>query len=269
MASVAVLALPLGSLIGQQPTGQHGNWHGSVGVIGGFVGSYYGSDAQRTLGAPLVGLVYKQRLLIGSGADGALGAGVQLLVKQGTFGASVGVSGVESRPENRANVLAGMDGRSGSAFGTASLSLRSRGAVAVANTLVGLNREAGVMQTLGLQLGGPIAGRLSGSVGSMVTFADRKNMGFDFGITPEQAARRRDLIQAGDRRLRDGDATAFTPSGGFKELRNTAQLAYALRGAWQAVGVVSEGRLASGVADSPLARKRSATTVAAGLAYRF
>ena len=81
--------------------------------------------------------------------------------------------------------------------------------------------------------------------------------------------RRQALIDDGDTRLRAGDAAVFEPKGGFKELRHTAQVAYAIFGSWQAVGVVSEGRLASDLADSPLARKRSAVTAAAGFAYRF
>jgi len=110
---------------------------------------------------------------------------------------------------------------------------------------------------------------LSGGIGSTITWADRRNMAFDFGITREQAARRRELIEAGDGRLREGDAVAFTPGAGFKELRTTAQLGYAIYGPWQVVGVLSEGRLAHDVAESPLARKSSATTGALGFVYRF
>jgi outer membrane scaffolding protein for murein synthesis (MipA/OmpV family) len=269
VSTALFLTLPLRAILAQEPTGQHGNWQGSVGMVAGSVASYYGSDARRTLGAPLLGLVYKNRLLIGTNASGGLGGGVAWLVKQGTVGASLGLAGVESRPEDHADVLAGMDDRSGSAFGTASFSVRGGPVTAISNTLIGLSSDAGNMEMLGLQLGGPITSRLSGSIGGTVTLADRKNMEFDFGITDEQAARRRKLIDAGDGRLRDGDATAFAPKGGFKELRSTVQLAYAIRGAWQVVGVVSEGRLAHNVAESPLVRKRDALTTAAGLAYRF
>ena len=254
----------------QEPTGQHGNWQGSVGILGGSLASYYGTDARRTLGAPVINLVYRRRLLIGTAAaNGALGAGVQYVVKQGTLGASVGLATVEGRAEDRARGLAGMDDRSGSTFGTASLSLRAGPAVATTTSLIGLTSEAGNMQLLGLQIGGVIAPRLSAGIGSTVTWADRRNMAFDFGITREQAARRRELIDAGDGRLRDGDAIAFTPNGGFKELRHAAQLGYAIYGAWQMVGVVSEGRLAHDVAKSPLARKSDGMTLALGFLYRF
>jgi outer membrane scaffolding protein for murein synthesis (MipA/OmpV family) len=127
----------------------------------------------------------------------------------------------------------------------------------------------GNMQLLGLQVGGMIAPRLVAGIGSTITWADRKNMAFDFGITPEQAERRRELIDAGDGRLRDGDATAFAPHAGFKELRSTAQLGYAIYGAWQVVGAVSEGWLGHGLAESPLARESSAITTALGFVYRF
>jgi outer membrane scaffolding protein for murein synthesis (MipA/OmpV family) len=162
-----------------------------------------------------------------------------------------------------------MDDRSGSAFGTASLFLRAGPAVATTTSLIGLTSEAGNMQLLGFQLAGVIAPRLSAGIGSTATWADRRNMAFDFGITREQAARRRALIDAGDARLHEGEAVAFTPGAGLKELRTTAQLGYAIYGAWQVVGVMSEGRLAHDVAESPLARKSSAITGALGFVYRF
>jgi outer membrane scaffolding protein for murein synthesis (MipA/OmpV family) len=269
-STLALLTLPVRPVTAQEPTGQHGNWQGSVGMMAGSLASYYGADARRTLGAPVINLVYRHRLLIGtSAANGALGAGAQYVVKDGTLGASVGLATAEGRPEDRARGLAGMDDRSGSAFGTAALFLRAGPAVATATGLIGLTSEAGNMQLLGLQLSGAIAPRLSAAIGSTVTLADRKNMAFDFGITREQAARRRELIEAGDGRLRDEDAVEFTPKAGFKELRNTAQLGYAIYGAWQMVGVVSDGRLAHEVAESPLARKSSAMTGALGFVYRF
>jgi outer membrane scaffolding protein for murein synthesis (MipA/OmpV family) len=263
-------AMSLQSVAAQASRGEHGNWRGQVGVVAGSVDSYYGTDARRTVGVPLVGLVYKERLLIGTSASAAgLGGGVQWLVKQGMLGAALGISGVESRPEDHADVLAGMDDRSGGVFSTVTLSVHAGPATATASTLLGLNDDAGLMQTVGLQAGGAITPRFSASVGGAGTFANRKNMAFDFGITADQATRRRALIEAGDGRLRDGDATAFTPKGGLKELRGTAQASYAVHGGWRVVGVVSEGRLARGIADSPLARKRNAMTAAAGLAYGF
>jgi outer membrane scaffolding protein for murein synthesis (MipA/OmpV family) len=272
--TAALIATPAATITtreanAQQASGQHGDWQGSVGVVGGSVGSYYGSDARRTLGAPLVGLVYKQRLLIGTTANGGLGGGMEYLVTRGIVRTSLGVSGVERRRENRGDALAGMDDRSGGAYGTASVALRVGPAAAISNTAVGFTREAGIMQTLGLQLGGAVLPRVTVSVAGSATFANRNNMAFDFGITDEQAARRRELIAAGDGRLRDTDGEVFAPEGGFKEMRGTAQLAYAVRGAWRIVGVVSHGRLARDIAESPLARKRDALTAAAGLAYGF
>ena len=269
-STLTLLALPVRPAAAQESAGQHRNWQGSVGILGGSLASYYGADARRTLGAPVISLVYRHRLVIGtSPANSTLGAGVQYVVKQGTLGASVGLVTAEGRAEDRARGLAGMDDRSGSAFGTASLSLRAGPAVATTTSLIGLTSEAGNMQLLGLQIAGVIAPRLSGGIGSTVAWADRRNMAFDFGITREQAARRRELIDAGDSRLRDGDAVAFTPHAGLKELRHTAQLGYAIYGAWQVVGVVSEGQLAHDVARSPLARTSSAMTSALGFVYRF
>lgn len=269
LAPTALLfALPFMTLHGQH-AGKHGNWQGSVGVLGGSVASYYGSDARRTLGAPVAEAMYRNRLLITSATSTTLGAGIHWLFTNGALRTSLGFTGIESRPERRADVLAGMDGRSGGAFGTAIVAVNAGPAAATATTMIGLTSDAGNMQSLEVQVGGSIAPRLSASIGTTATFGDRRNMAFDFGITEKQAARRQALLDAGDRRLRDGDAVVFEPKGGFKELRHTAQVAYAIFGSWQAVGMVSEGRLASRLADSPLARKSSAVTAAAGFAYRF
>jgi len=269
-STVALLTLPARPLAAQDSSAQHGNWHGSVGMAAGSIASYYGSDARHTLGAPVIDLAFRHRLLIRTTTgNGALGAGIQWIVKDGMLGASVGLAGSESRQENKANGLAGMDDRSGSFFGTTSLFLRAGPAVAMSTTMIGLDANAGNMQLLGLQLGGVIAPRLFAGIGSTMTWADSKNMAFDFGISPEQAERRRELLDAGDGRLRDGDAAAFAPHAGFKELRNTAQLGYAIYGAWQVVGVVSVGRLGHGVAESPLARESRTMTTALGFVYRF
>jgi outer membrane scaffolding protein for murein synthesis (MipA/OmpV family) len=266
-SAIALFALaPAGA---QETLTEQRTWRGSVGMVGGSVASYYGADARRNLGAPLLDLVYKNRILIGTSASSTLGAGVQWLATNGALSTAFGLAASESRPERRADALAGMESRGGNAFATATLTLRLGPALAQTTTSIGLDDESGNMQSFALRVGGTIAPRLTGSVGSAVTWADRRNMAFDFGITAREAERRQELIDAGDRRLRVGDAVTFTPGGGFKELRNTAQLAYAVLGGWQVVGVVSHGRLAHGVAESPLARKRSAVTMAAGLAYSF
>ena len=267
--TAALLGMAATTTSAQQPSGQHGNWQGTVGLAAGSLGSYYGSDARRTLGAPLVGLVYRQRLLIGTTATNGLGGGVEYLVARGTFGASLGLSGAEARPEDQADVLAGMDDREGAVFSSATLSLHVGPAAATSTTLLGLGRRAGVMQMLGLQLGGAITPRFAASLGGAVTLANARNMAFDFGISPRQAERRRELIDEGDGRLRDGEATAFAPAGGLKEMRAIVQTAYTIHGAWRAIGIVSDARLGRNAADSPLARNRGALTVASGLAYTF
>jgi outer membrane scaffolding protein for murein synthesis (MipA/OmpV family) len=276
--SVAVIAL-VSSMLLTQPSSAtlraqdtasvHGHWRGSVGALGGSLASYYGGDARRTLAGPVLGLAYKERLLIGTTTNGGLGGGVEMIVRQGIVGTSLGLTGVEARPEDRGDALAGMDDRSGAVFGTVGLVVRAGLARATATTAVGLRHNAGLLETLGLQVGGTVAPRLVATVGGAATFADRDNMAFDFGITDEQAARRRELIAAGDRRLRAGDTTTFSPKSGLKEMRGTVQLAYTIRGPWQAVGLVSVGSLSRDIADSPLARTRSAVTTAFGVTFGF
>lgn len=125
------------------------------------------------------------------------------------------------------------------------------------------------MQTLGVAVGGAITSRFGASTSAVATFADRENMMFDFGVNHEQAARRRALVDSGDARLRPDEAIPYAPKAGLKEVRSTLQLTYAIRGPWQAVGVVSAGHLPDTVSESPLARKRTALSWAVGLAYGF
>lgn len=265
----ATIATPAASAHAQEQNTRRTNWHGAVGLVAGSLESYYGADARRTLGAPLIGIAYKDRLRLGTTASGGLGGGLEFVLHRGTVGASLGLTGVEPRPEDRADGLAGMDDRSGALFGTVGLVVRGGPAKATATTAVGLRHDAGVAQTLGLEIGGSILPRLTASIGGVVTFADRENIMFDFGVTEEQAARRRELIAAGDGRLRASDTTTHTPKGGVKEVRGTLQVTYTLRGPWRAIALVSVGQLPDRISESPLARKRRAVATAIGVTYGF
>ena len=208
-------------------------------------------------------------MLFGTTTGNGFGGGLELVLRRGVVGASVGLAGVESRPEDRADALAGMDDRSGALFGTFGLVTRGGPAKLSATTAVGLGQDAGVAQTVGLVIEKSIVPRFSASVGGIVTFADRKNMLFDFGITDEQATRRRALIASGDTRLRASDTTSSAPNAGLKEMRGTVQLTYAIHGPWLATALMSVGQLPDRVTESPLARERRAITTAIGIAYGF
>jgi outer membrane scaffolding protein for murein synthesis (MipA/OmpV family) len=269
VALSASLVIPVAPAHAQEPTPRKTNWHGAIGAVAGSLGSYHGSDGRRALGTPLIGLAYKERVLFGTTTGSGLGGGLEVMLRSGGVGASVGLIGVESRPEDRANALAAMGDRSGALFGTFGVVARGGPAKLSATTAVGLDRDAGVAQTLGLLLEKAIIPRFSVSVGGSVTFADEKNMMFDFGVTDEQATRRRALIASGDTRLRASDTTAFSPKAGVKEMRGTIQLMYAIHGPWTATALMSVGQLPDRVTESPLARERRAVTTAVGITYAF
>lgn len=244
-------------------------WHGSLGIAVGSVEDYYGRDARRTLAVPLVSMRYREWIGIGASGAGRIGGGVYAYVKRGVVDVAFGLRGIESRPETRANALAGMDDRDGAAFATMGFAARAGLATLTATTAIGVTRDAGAMQMLGVDVGGRVMQRLTARLGWSATFANRENMRFDFGITDVQAARRRALLKAGDKRLRLGDTAAFAPSAGLKEVRGTLQAAYALGGALHLVGLTSLGHLRNDAKDSPLARRRSALAVALGLTRSF
>ena len=245
-----------------------GNWHGFVGVGGATLGSYYGTDARRDLPFPYLRIEYRDRLYFGASETG-LGGGLGVYLHRGRVDWTVDLAGAEPRRERLADVLAGMGNRKESAFAGTSVTLRYGIASVSASAAAGLADSAGVLGTVRLAMGGAFASRWSVALAGSVTAADRRNMAYDFGVSPEAAARRRALVEAGDRRLRGNESVAFAPRGGVKDVRSTVQLGYALTPRWQMVSVVSAGWLQGDAAASPLARKRSALTAGLGAAWRF
>src|SRR5688572_19788748 len=99
--SAALFVTPITASRAQDAGERTTNWHGTIGAVAGSLGSYYGSDGRRALGAPLIGLAYKDRLLFGTTTSGGLGGGLEFVLRQGMVGASLGLTGVETRPEDR------------------------------------------------------------------------------------------------------------------------------------------------------------------------
>ena len=238
-----------------------------VGVVA--LPKYPGSDEYRVLPLPIVQLEYRGRFYLG-GSESSVAPGIGAhLVRTPTFSVDVGVTGSEGRPESRGDALAGMGKRSGAMFATTGVGYRLGIVAASAGVSVGLGSDYGSYGTLGLGTELPIARRWIAGVSTGVTLADARNMAFDFGVTAEQSAARRALLEAGDPRLEGIDVGAYSPDAGVKEARGAASLAYLLTARSRVVLFAQATRLSSEAASSPLVRARTGAVTGAAIAYGF
>ena len=127
----------------------------------------------------------------------------------------------------------------------------------------------GLMGALGLTMSGRLGGRWFAQTGAAAVFGDCTNLRWDFGVSEEQANRRRALIAAGHGGLRAEDAIPYRPDCGLRELRGTLALGYALSPRLSLIGTGAAVRLEGGAARSPLTRERNSWEAGVGLAWRF
>jgi outer membrane scaffolding protein for murein synthesis (MipA/OmpV family) len=218
---------------------------------------------------PVAQLEYKGRLFLGgsqSGVGGGIGAYV---VRTSALTVDVSLMGAESRPEGRGDALAGMGKRGAASFAGTGLSYRLGTVTASAGLSVGLGDDEGAFGTVGIATERMLARRWVGSVSTGATFANEKNMAFDFGVTGEQATRRRALIAAGDPRLHAIDGSAYAPEAGLREMRGAATLAYLLTERSRVVAFAQGTHLSRDAARSPLVRERNGVATGMALAYGF
>ena len=268
--AVVSLAVAAGAAGAQEP-GAAGapSWTGLVGVGVGAMPKYVGSDEYRVLPLPIVQLEYRGRFYLG-GSQSGTGAGIgAYVVRTPSLSVDVGLSGSESRPESRGDALAGMGKRSASSFASAGAAYRRGIVMATAGLSVGLGKDEGSIGTLGLGSELPIARRWIAGVSTGVSFADARNMAFDFGVTNAQSAARQALHDAGDPRLDGIDVAAYSPDAGLKEARGAASLAYLLTDRSRVMLFAQGTRLSSEAARSPLVRSRTGVVSGVALAYGF
>jgi len=246
-----------------------GDWSLRLGAMVLTAPKYPGSDEMRVLPLPVFAAEYRQRVFLGSSRVAVgVGAGIHLWRAAGfTWDLGLGIG--ERRPESKADALAGMGDRQASLFAGTGLSWRSRGFSAGITLAAGLRDEAGFRGTLNLGYGQRLGGQWFGNIGLSATAGDTKNMGYDFGVSPEQAARRAALLGAGDPRLKPGEAGPFFPKGGFREASASAGLSYLVDARWRIFSFLSATELQGDARKSPLVRRTGNMAGAAGFAYQF
>ena len=244
-------------------------WAGTVGLATVAMPTYMGSNQYRVRAVPIISLEFKDRAFLGAASNGiGAGAGVYL-VRRSNLMVTTEITGSPERVERHGDGLAGMGRRGGATFAQSDVSYTSGSITAGTSVAVGLGRDEGSTASLSLS-SKHVYGRrwiLGASTGA--TFATSTNMAYDFGITPEQAATRRGLIQSGDSRLDWRDAGSYDPGRGLKQATASLSLGYQLRDKVTTMAFVNGTRLGREAADSPLARNRNALVGGIGMAYGF
>lgn len=266
---VLALAVPA-QLLAQEPAGNQKapDWSVNVGAMAFVYPSYPGSDEYRVVPFPLADARYRDRVYLGPSSTGlgfALGA---YPVQSSHWRLAVELGGQDSRGEDRADALAGMEDLDFVVTGGVSLSYRTgpfEGIVAVSQ---GLNDDAGLIQTTRLVYYRPVGKVILGAAAG-AALANGKQMRREFGITEAEAARRQALIDAGDGGLEAGDGQAYTPEGGLRHLGLGFTLIYPVASRWSLVGLAGVEWLADEAANSPLVRQREQFAGGVGVGYRF
>jgi outer membrane scaffolding protein for murein synthesis (MipA/OmpV family) len=242
---------------------------GQIGAIVLSLPAYPGSDERWTLPVPFVDVRFARRLYVGDGLGGlSAGAGVYL-VETGGLSWSADLALTSDRPEDRADALAGLGNRGFGVFAGSTLAYRVGPVETFATAAVGLEDRMGSIGVLGLSAGQQLGGSWFGQAGGAAVFGDCANLRWDFGVSEEQAARRRELLERGAPGLRPHDGVPYTPPCGLRELRATASLGNALSSRLSLVGSGTVVRLERGAAESPLTRERNTWEAGFGLLWRF
>jgi outer membrane scaffolding protein for murein synthesis (MipA/OmpV family) len=265
----ALLSVPLASAQSQEAEGPAPLVSGQIGALVLNVPAYPGSEDRWVVPVPLVDLRIARRFYLGDGLGGlSAGAGVYL-VEKGGFSWTADLALTPDRPEDRTDALAGMGDRGFGVFGGSSVAYRVGPVEAMATAAVGLENRMGLIGAVGLSAGGRLGGRWFGQVGSAAVFGDCANLRWDFGVSSDQARRRRELVEDGAPDLGPDDGVPYTPECGLRELRATAALGYAISPRVSIIGTGAGVRLEQGAAASPLTRERNSWEAGLGLSWRL
>jgi outer membrane scaffolding protein for murein synthesis (MipA/OmpV family) len=150
-----------------------------------------------------------------------------------------------------------------------SVSYRLSAFQGVLSVTQGLNDGAGLLGSASLSYGLRVGRRLNATAGVGATFANARQMRWDFGVTGAEAARRRDLIAAGDGRLEADEGAPYRPGAGLRQVGASLSLMYAVTAHWAVLGFGGLDRLSDEAAASPLVRRREQVSGGLGLGYRF
>ena len=245
----------------------------SLGIAPEVFPRYEGSDQSRTYWFPLVDLQIGRPngpWLVYAGASRnyvPLGQGVGVYpVHTGTFNWNVEIARTDTRPEDRGDALAGLGDRRANWFVSTRASWRFwHGHVQTDVALLhGLLDDAGTLGYVRAELQGR-TGPWFGAVATKIYLSDASNLRYDFGVTPEQALTRAQLIASGDPRLTPTEIGPYQPGAGFRSADATLSGGYAFAGRARLFAYGQLGALLGPTVESPLVKTRRLYLVGAGV----
>jgi outer membrane scaffolding protein for murein synthesis (MipA/OmpV family) len=268
LAAVIIVSLVSAELAAQEPP-PASDWNVSLGAGALASPSYPGADEYRIIPFPLTQVAYRNRVFLGPSTTGTgFGIGAYALRTQ-QVGLAAEVGFLNDRPASRADALAGMDDRDFVATASVSLSYRLNAFEGTLGATQGLNDDAGLLGGMRISYSQRVGGRFIASAGLGATFANARQMRWDFGVTSAEASRRQALIAAGDDRLDADDGSPYDPDGGLRHLGASLSLVYILSPRWSLMGFGGVDRLSDEAATSPLVRRREQFSGGIGLGYRL
>ncbi len=231
--------------------------------------SYSGAEEYRITPFPLTQVSYRGRVYLGPNSSGTgLGLGAYA-IRTERFRVAAEVGFLDSRPASRADALAGMRDRDFVLTATLGMSYRLSAFQGVLSVTQGVNNGAGLLGAAGLSYSRQVGSRFGATIGAGATFANARQMRWDFGVTGAEAARRQALIAAGDPRLEADEGGPYRPTAGLKQVGTSLSLMYAVSSHWAMLGFGGLDWLSDQAAASPLVRRREQVSGGIGLGYRF
>ena len=264
LSFVVVTAAPLTA---QQPAAPA--WNILIGAGAIAIPSYPGSDEHRIFPFPLAKVSYRDRAYFGpsSGGNGmALGA-YALRAPRLSVAGEVGF--LPDRPADRADALAGMEDRSVVATASASVSSTFGPLQGSLSATQGLNDGAGLLAAGQLSLTLPLTPKTIVITGVGATFANARQMRWDFGVSGAEAARRQAMLDGGDDRLPSDAGVAYAPDAGLRQVSASLTVIRVVSTHWAVIGIGGVDRLSDEAAASSLVRARLQVTGGLAVGYQF
>lgn len=245
------------------------DWNVMLGVSAGDGPSYLGSEERDGGLAPFGTIDYKG--IVGLGGSRCVdGMGLYVRpIQTERVTAGLLVVHVGEREADDAKALRGMGDRRSVVFFGADATFDLGVCEAAVEVVKGGRDDAGLTVALELSRSFPLSEKVSLGLSTTGIWGDEDHVAWDFAISPTQAAKRQQLINAGNTYLRQKDARPFKPGSGFTQAKAGASLDWQATQHWVTSVSVEYGRIVGDAADSPLTRKADQLSSGATLMYRF
>jgi len=267
--AVVLLSFAAGTELPAQQSPRASAWEVTLGGGAVVTPSYPGAEEHQVFPFPMTQVTYRNRVFLGQSTTGnGLGLGAYA-VRTSAIAVAAEVGFLQNRPASRADALAGMENRDFVATASGSVTYTLGGLEGGLSVTQGMNDGAGLLGSARLSFTQGLGSRIIATAGVGATFANARQMRWDFGVTRAEASRRQALIAAGDDRLEADEGNAYEPTGGLRHLGASLSLVYLVSSHWALLGFGGVDRLSDEAAASPLVRRREQLTGGIGLGYRF